>query len=39
MLRYRIERVFPDGLGLQPDKKGNEVACIVVGNNDEKGTT
>ena len=39
MPRYLVERTFPDGLGLVPDPKGNQVANAVISNNAEQGVT
>jgi hypothetical protein len=39
MPRYMVERMFPDGLGLAPDKRGSEAAATVIGNNAKHGVT
>lgn len=39
MPRYMVERTFPDGLGLAPNKQGCDVARTVIGNNAELGVT
>jgi hypothetical protein len=39
MPRYMIERHFADGLGLQPNQQGNQVATTVIANNAQLGVT
>jgi hypothetical protein len=39
MPRYLIERTFPNGLGLMPTQKGQEVADTVIANNAQQGVT
>ncbi len=39
MPRYLIERSFPDGLALEPNKQGCAAANSVIGTNAEQGVT
>jgi hypothetical protein len=39
MPRYLIERDFPDGLGLSPNKEGQAAATHVIANNAHEGVT
>ena len=39
MPRYVIERHFPDGLGLQPNAQGAQMAATVIANNAQQGVT
>ena len=39
MPRYVIERNFPDGLGLQPNAQGAQMAATVIANNAQQGVT
>jgi len=39
MARYMIERNFPDGLGLQPNQQGRDIANTVIANNAQQGVT
>jgi hypothetical protein len=39
MPRYLVERIFPEGLGLNADAAGAAACRSVVGNNAEEGVT
>jgi predicted amidohydrolase YtcJ len=39
MPRYLIERTFPNGLGLSPNKEGQAAAIRVIANNADAGVT
>jgi hypothetical protein len=39
MPRYLIERHFPEGLPLQPDPQGAQIAATVIANNAQQGVT
>ena len=39
MPRYMVERTFPDGLGLAPNRQGCDIAQTVIGNNAEQGVS